>query len=92
MRNLLKIASVLLLCMASQGANAYTYILCGNGDPVYAGEGVRTFQEGANLFDDEVTAFIQAFARLSEFSAGSATMSGFTTTPALRRLCRYCSL
>jgi len=76
MRNLLKIASILLLWMASQGASAYTYILCGNGDPVYAGEGVRTFQEGANLFDDEVTAFIEAFVRLSEFSAGSATLVG----------------
>ena len=83
MKNLTKMASILFLVMASQGASAYTYILCDDGSPVYAGEGVRTFLEGSNLFDDEVTAFIEAFARLSEFSAGSATLAGTTTTPAL---------
>ena len=77
MKNLTKIASILLLWMASQGASAYNYILCDDGiTPLYAGQGVRTFQEGSNLFDSEVTATIQAFARLSAFSAGSATLVG----------------
>ena len=83
MRNLPKIASILLLWMASQGASAYTYILCGDGSPVYAGEGVRTFDYGSNLFDAEVTAFGEAFARLSEFSAGSATLGVEDPAPAL---------
>ena len=86
MRNLPKIASILLLWMASQGASAYTYILCGNGTPVYAGEGVRTFDYGTNLFASEVTAIGQAFSRLSEFSAGSASLSTPDPVPALGNL------
>ncbi len=83
MRYLLKVASILVFGMASQGVSAYEYILCGNGDPVYAGEGVRTFDYGTNLFDDEVTAFSAAFIRLSEFSAASATLGVEDPAPAL---------
>ena len=83
MRYSAKVAAILVLGMASQGVSAYEYILCGNGDPVYAGEGVRTFDYGSNLFNDEVTAFSEAFARLSEFSAGSATLGVEDPAPAL---------
>ncbi len=86
MRNLLKIASILLLGMASQSASAYNYILCGNNTPVYAGEGVRTFDYGTNLFADEVTATGEAFSRLSAFSAGSATLGVADSSPALGNL------
>lgn len=82
MRYRAKLASLLILAMASQGVNAYTYILCGNGDPLFAGDGVRTFDYGSNLFDAEVTAIGETFTRLSEFSAGSATLGVEDTSPA----------
>ncbi len=82
MKNLQKIASILLLLMASQSANAYNYILCG-ATPVYAGEPSHVFWEGSNLFASEVTATQEAFARLSAYSKGVAVVGPLTSTPAL---------
>ena len=77
MKNLLKLTGIALVGLASQSASAYTYIDCG-GVALFDGDNIASFgyaNSGAiGLTSAEVTATNQAFARLSEFSQGVATL------------------
>jgi hypothetical protein len=76
-KNLTKMASILILGVASQDASAYNWIDC-SGTPLFAGDGTQAFgyanTGAAGLTSAEITATTQAFSRLSEFSLGNANL------------------